>query len=100
MMTLMAAGYLGVAVTQTLGGVMRGAGDTVTPMWISIISTIILRVPVAYILAHFTASAEWPHGHPFSLSASLLISWVLGAVMSSIAFAAGKWKNKMMAREF
>ena len=96
MMNIMAAGYLGVAVTQVLGGVMRGAGDTVTPMWISIISTILLRVPVAYIFAHFTASPEWPQGHPFSLSASLLISWVLGAVMSSIAFAAGKWKKKMM----
>ena len=96
MMRIMAAGYIGVAVTQVLGGVMRGAGDTVTPMWISIISTILLRVPVAYILAHFTASPEWPQGHPFSLSASLLISWVLGAVMSSIAFAAGKWKKKML----
>ena len=96
MMTIMAAGYIGVAVTQVLGGVMRGAGDTVTPMWISIISTIVLRVPIAYILAHFTASPEWPHGHPFSLSASLLISWVLGAVMSIIAFAAGKWKKKML----
>ena len=96
MMNIMAAGYIGVAVTQTLGGVMRGAGDTVTPMWISIISTIILRVPVAYIFAHFTASAQWPNGHPFSLSASLLVSWVLGAVMSSIAFASGKWKKKMM----
>ena len=97
MMTIMAAGYIGVAVTQTLGGVMRGAGDTVTPMWISIISTIILRVPIAYIFAHFTASEAWPNGHPFSLSASLLTSWVLGAVMSSIAFAAGKWRKKMLA---
>ena len=96
MMTIMAAGYIGVAVTQSLGGVMRGAGDTVTPMWISIFSTVLLRVPVAYIMAHFTASPEWPNGHPFSLSASLLTSWVLGAVMSAIAFGAGKWKKKML----
>ena len=47
MIRVMALGYLGVAVTQVLGGVMRGAGDTVTPMWISIISTIVLRVPAA-----------------------------------------------------
>ncbi len=96
MMNIMAAGYIGVAITQTLGGVMRGAGDTVTPMWISILSTIVLRVPIAYLIAHFTASAQWPHGHPFSLSASLLASWVLGAVMSGIAFAAGKWRKKML----
>ena len=97
MMRLMAVGYLGVAITQSLGGVMRGAGDTVSPMWISIISTVFLRVPVAYAMAYFTASEAWPHGHPFSLSASLLISWVLGAVMSCVVFKKGKWKKTMMA---
>ena len=97
MMRLMAVGYLGVAITQSLGGVMRGAGDTVSPMWISIISTVFLRVPVAYAMAYFTASEAWPHGHPFSLSASLLISWVLGAVMSCAVFKKGKWKKTMMA---
>ena len=97
MMRLMEVGYLGVAITQSLGGVMRGAGDTVSPMWISIISTVFLRVPVAYAMAYFTASEAWPHGHPFSLSASLLVSWVLGAVMSCVVFKRGKWKKTMMA---
>ena len=96
MMRIMAAGYIGVAVTQVLGGVMRGAGDTVTPMWISIISTIILRVPTAYIMAALTKSAQYPDGHPFSLSASLLVSWVLGAVISAVAYSHGKWKKKMI----
>ena len=93
MMRLMAVGYVGVAITQSLGGVMRGAGDTISPMWISIISTVLLRVPVASIMAYFTASETWPKGHPFSLSASLLISWVLGAVMSAVSYNRGKWKK-------
>ena len=97
MMRIIAVGYLGVAITQSLGGVMRGAGDTLSPMWISIISTVVLRVPVAYIFAHFTASEVWPHGHPFSLSASLLISWVLGAIISCVVFKLGRWKKTMMA---
>ena len=97
MMRIIAVGYLGVAITQSLGGVMRGAGDTLSPMWISIISTVVLRVPVAYIFAHFTASEAWPHGHPFSLSASLLISWVLGAIISCVVFKLGRWKKTMMA---
>ena len=75
---------------------MRGAGDTISPMWISIISPVLLRVPVAYIMAYFTASETWPKGHPFSLSASLLISWVLGAVMSAVAYSRGKWKKTMV----
>ena len=48
MMGILAVGYIAMAVTQGLSGVMRGAGDTVTPMWISIATTILIRVPVAY----------------------------------------------------
>ena len=104
MMRIMAVGYIAVAVTQVLGGVMRGCGDTVTPMWISILSTVLLRVPIAYVLAYFSKSAEFPNGHPFSLSVSLLASWTLGMVISIIAYkrskvrrtiltAIGKWKE-------
>jgi len=97
MMRIMAVGYLCVAVTQVLGGVMRGAGDTVTPMWISIIQTILLRVPVAYLIAYMTRSEQWPNGAPEALSTSLLISWSLGMVITIIVFATGKWKKKMYA---
>ncbi len=97
MMRIMAVGYIGVSITQVLGGVMRGAGDTVTPMWISIISTIVLRVPMAYAIAHFTVSEVYPNGHPFALGGSLLISWTLGAVMSVVVYLMGRWKKKMYA---
>ncbi len=96
MMRIMAVGYICIAVTQVLGGVMRGAGDTMSPMWISMISTIVIRVPVAYVLAYLTRSAEYPHGAPIALFGSLMISWVLGMVLSIIVFAIGKWKKKMM----
>ena len=94
MMRILAVGYVCISVTQALGGVMRGAGDTVSPMWISMISTVLLRVPVAYILAHFTASDAWPNGHPFSLSTSLLVSWSLGALITYVVFRIGKWRRK------
>ena len=97
MIRVMAIGYICIAVTQVLGGVMRGAGDTVTPMWISFISTIFIRVPVAYWLAHLTTSEEYPHGKPIALFASLMISWALGTVISVIVFSIGKWKKKMYA---
>lgn len=97
MMRIMAVGYIAVSITQVLGGVMRGAGDTVTPMWISIVTTVALRIPVAYILAYFTRSAEYPHGHPYSLSISLLICWTMGMVLSVIAFRLGKVRKTMLA---
>ncbi len=95
MMRVMAVGYICISVTQVLGGVMRGAGDTVSPMWISIISTIAIRVPVAYWLAGLTKSELWPDGNPIALFGSLMISWVLGMVMSIIVYAIGGWKKKM-----
>ena len=97
MMKIMAAGYIAVAITQSLGGTMRGCGNTVTPMWISVISTVIIRVPVAYAMAYFTRSAEYPHGHPFALSTSLLVSWVLGMIMSVVAFRWGKTRKLIQA---
>jgi len=97
MMRVLAVGYICISVTQVLGGVMRGAGDTVTPMWISIISTIVLRIPTAYIMAALTRNAEYPNGQPVSLFTSLLVSWTLGMVMTLIVFRMGKWKQKMLA---
>lgn len=97
MMRIMAVGYIAVSVTQVLGGVMRGAGDTVTPMWISICSTVLLRVPVAYILAHFTASEAYPNGHPYSLSVSLLTSWTMGMVISIVAYKLSKVRKTILA---
>ena len=95
MMRILAVGYICISVTQVLGGVMRGAGDTVTPMWISVISTIVLRVPTAYVLAHFTKNAAYPNGQPFALFTSLLVSWSLGMIITLIVFRIGKWKKKM-----
>ncbi|MBQ7903211.1 MAG: MATE family efflux transporter [Oscillospiraceae bacterium] len=95
MMRLMAVGYIAVSVTQILGGVMRGCGDTMTPMWVSMIQTIMLRVPIAYGLAALTRTAEFPHGQPIALFGSMVISWVLGMIMSVIAFRMGKWKKKI-----
>lgn len=94
MMGIIAAGYIAMAVTQSLSGVMRGAGDTMTPMWISLFTTIVVRVPVAYGIAHFTKSAMFPNGRQECIFISLLCSWLIGALMTTIFYLRGKWKNK------
>ena len=94
MMRILAAGYIAMVIIQSLCGVMRGAGDTVTPMWISIVMTIFLRVPIAYGLVYLTKSAEFPGGRKESIYISLLISWVLGAVITGIFYKRGKWREK------
>ena len=94
MMQILAVGYIAMAVTQSLSGIMRGAGDTMTPMWISLITTVAIRVPVAYGLAYLTRSEQYPGGRCESVFVSLLVSWTLGAVITFICYRWGKWKQK------
>jgi len=93
MMRILALGYIAMAVTQSLSGVMRGAGDTMTPMWISLITTIIIRMPLAYGLAFLTRSDAMPNGNPDSLFISLLVSWVMGALLTTLFYRRGKWRR-------
>ncbi len=95
MLRILAAGYIAMAVSQVLGGVMRGAGDTVTPMWLSMISTVLLRLPLAYGMVALTRCEAYPNGRPEALFGSMLITWVLGAVMHFIAYRSGVWKKKI-----
>lgn len=97
MMRILAIGYIAMAVTQSLSGVMRGAGDTMTPMWISLITTIVLRVPIAYGIAYLTRSAEYPTGRPEATFISLLVSWTMGAVITTIFYMKGNWRKKGFA---
>ncbi len=94
MMRILAVGYIAVAVTQTLSGVMRGAGDTMTPMWISMVSTVLIRVPLAYGLVYLTKTPQLPQGERACLFVSLVISWVLGALITGIFYKRGKWRGK------
>lgn len=93
-MRILAVGYIAVAVTQSFSGVMRGAGDTVTPMWISLCQTILLRVPLAYGISYLTRTEELPYGRFECIALSLMISWVMGAVLTTIFYKKGKWKKK------
>ena len=93
MLRILAPGYIAVAVTQCLSGVMRGAGDTMTPMWISIVQTVFLRVPMAYLFVHLSKTAENPLGRPECMFISLVLSWLLGALFTSIFYKKGKWRK-------
>lgn len=96
MMRILALGYIAMAVTQSLSGVMRGAGDTMTPMWISLMTTVLFRVPAAYGIAYLTRSPAYPNGRPESIFISLLLSWTMGAVITSIFYRRGKWREKAL----
>lgn len=94
LMSILAVGYIAMAVTQSLSGVMRGAGDTVTPMWISLFTTVLVRVPIAYGISFLTRTAELPFGRYECIQISLLMSWTIGAVLTFIFYRVGAWKKR------
>lgn len=94
MMCILAVGYISVSQSQAYSGIMRGAGDTMPSMWISLATTVCLRVPLAYLLTWLTRSEDWPVGSPYMLSVSLVVSWVLGMILTWVWYRRGKWKDK------
>lgn len=98
-MRILALGYIVMAVLQSLSGVMRGAGDTVTPMWISIFQTVLFRMPLAYLLCWLTRTPEAPNGNWVCLPVSLLLAWVTGTLITCFFYIRGGWKKKIMYKE-
>lgn len=96
MMKILAVGYLAMAITQSLSGVMRGAGDTMTPMWISMITTVVIRVPLAYGLAFLTRTPELPNGRYQVLWISLLVCWCMGALLTMFFYKKETGRKKAL----
>lgn len=96
---ILAVGYMAMMISQCLGGVLRGAGDTMPSMWISLFTTVIVRVPLAYALAFMTRSEQWPAGNPNMLYVSLLVCWIIGALLNFIVFKKRDWRSRSLVDE-
>jgi len=66
-------------------------------MWISLITTIVLRVPVAYGIAYITRSEAYPTGRPESTFISLLVAWTMGSIITTVFYKMGRWRKKALA---
>ena len=96
MMYILAVGYIAVGVTQSLQGVIRGAGDTTSPMWITIFTTVFLRIPLAYGLVALTKAIGAPVlTQEKMVFVSLLSVWIMGAVITTIIYFRGGWRKKI-----
>ena len=95
MLRTLAVGYIAFAATQVLQGMMRGAGETMIPMWISMITTVVIRMPLAYAWAYLSRSPMHPNGDPLCLYGSLLISWLCGCVFTLFFYFRGKWRKSI-----
>jgi Na+-driven multidrug efflux pump len=68
-----------------INGAIRGAGATLVPMLISILSLWVIRVPLAYILSDaFGETGIWW---------SIPIGWTAGCIGAIIYYKSGLWKK-------
>jgi putative MATE family efflux protein len=91
---IMTVAYIAMTINTCFSGVMRGAGDSMTPMWISMFVNVMLRIPLSYLTASLTKSQEWPNGNPDSIFYSLAIGMIVGAILTMIFYRRGKWRDK------
>jgi putative MATE family efflux protein len=76
-----------LALHFTLGGALRGAGDTVTPLWAAILGNWALRVPLAY-LAAFVLDLE-----VFWVWLTIPFDHLLRSAWMTWAFWRGRWQE-------
>ena len=84
-------GFIGIQMS--LNGAFRGAGNTVIPMLLSIISLWILRFPLAYLLSHFTRLVE------LGIWLAFPIANIVAAIIALILYNRGSWKQKRITDE-
>ncbi len=83
--------YVVFSAMFVINGVMRGAGDTIIPMFITLISLWLLRIPAAHFLSgQFGAEGIW-WGIP--------VAWVFGLIAAYTYYRTGRWKQKVVVKK-
>jgi len=89
-LVIVSACYLLFSAMFSFNGVMRGAGDTLVPMFITLFALWLIRIPGAYMLSdRFGETGIWW---------AVPIGWTTGLIMSFFYFKTGNWKNKAIIK--
>jgi len=82
----MAVSFGLMGVEMSLMGAFRGAGNTLLPMVLAIVSAWGIQIPVAYGLSHYTALGERGLWYSFPITA------LLTALLTILRFKRQRWK--------
>jgi putative MATE family efflux protein len=82
--------YLLFSTLFVINGVMRGAGDTLIPMFITLFALWFARIPIAWFLSQRIGETGiwW----------SMPIGWFIGMAMGILYYRSGRWKKKAVIR--
>lgn len=83
-------GIIFVMFTTTYGGAFQGAGDTFPPMISSLIANVILKLPLAYVLAKYFGMGT------IGVWIAVALSVVIEAGIITFYFKKGRWKEKVI----
>jgi putative MATE family efflux protein len=89
-LTIVSIFYLLFTLMFIYNGVMRGAGDTLIPMFFSLLSLWIIRIPMAY----FMSARIGPSGIWWAIPAG----WMIGLILSFAYYKSGRWKKKSVVK--
>ena len=92
--------YIATSFTQASSGVLRGAGDTLPVMIITIIGTVGMRMPMAYIMVRSRPSDIFPAGNPSGVYWSMLICYSIVASACFVYYLTGRWKKLALTRAY
>jgi putative MATE family efflux protein len=81
-----------MAVEFSLGGALRGAGDTKSPLFITLICLLLIRVLIALILLYLNARIEL-------IFLTLVADYSVKAFLYIRTFRLGKWKDSLQLKE-
>ena len=84
--------YLLFSTMFVFNGLLRGAGATLIPMFITLFSLWLVRIPLAVFLSKYMGEQGiwW----------AIPIAWFFGALGAFIYFRSGKWKNKGVVKAY
>ena len=89
-LTIVSSFYILFTIMFIYTGLMRGAGDTLVPMFISLLSLWVIRIPMAWFLSgKIGAIGIW-----WAIPAG----WLIGLILSFTYYKSGRWKKKAIVK--
>ncbi|MCF8302154.1 MAG: MATE family efflux transporter [Bacteroidales bacterium] len=90
LLTIVSSFYVVFAAMFIMYGVLRGAGDTLSSMFITLFSLWLIRVPAAYFLSNeLGATGIWW---------SMPMGWFIGMAIGFGYYLTGRWKRKVVVK--
>jgi len=87
---IVGSGYVLFSSMFVLGAVPRGAGDTMVPMLISLLTLWVIRIPLSILLSRRLGSD--------GIWLSLPAAWLIGAALSYVYYLSGRWRRRVLVK--